>query len=295
MTSEKLQYCPNYSVSISALDTEKKTRYVLRTRCKQWDCEYCAPKNMREWRYRIMATIEKRDADIVPPYAYDQWYLWTLTLSPRYHQNGSTSDSLQQWRKHWNKLMGKLRYNLGKFMYIRVFETHKSGVLHVHMLANRTFDDIQQIIEYDEEQNKNIRHNSAKLRAIMLSYGLGTIHDIKPVNTTNFDDNGNARNVSAYVTKYLTKEIQSSVRSELRKKDFTHVRMIQTSHGWEQITKQSEYEWQVGRITYAQYDNELREGVQTYDLNYSRVVEAMDFEKDGSHEVYPPQSESLNK
>lgn len=281
LASVERAYCPNYGVVISAI-TDDNVRVVLRTRCKTWDCEYCAKKNAKEWRWRIMSTIEQRDG-------CEKWYLWTLTLSPLTHKNGDTVSSLQKWRKYWNKLMNKLRYRLGRFMYIRVFETHKSGILHVHMLANATFDDVVQIVEKNVDQSDNVRHHSAMLESIMLSYGLGKIHDIKPIETEIYENNGHARNVSAYVTKYLTKDIQSIVRKTLRDGGAGSVRMIQTSHGWQALTRQSELSWEVGRIT---LDKWLSEDIPMYDLQLKKeILDYTDFGGDGTHEVYPPISE----
>lgn len=280
----KNKFCPNYSTVINAYDTDNKRHLVMRTRCKQWSCEYCAKRNKNEWRFRIMDTIEKLGDD-------EQWFLWTLTLSPRTHKTGSTSTSLSVWRKHWNKLMNKLRYRLGKFMYVRVFETHKSGVLHVHMLANKTFDDVIRIEEKHPDQSVNYRHHSNTLEQIMLSYGLGKIHDIKPIVTTEYEENGHARNVSAYVTKYLTKDIQSDVRKVLQENKYTHVRMIQTSHGWTKLKNVTKYEWRQGRILFAEYYEDLKQGIDLYDLNMHMEVEGIHFGKDGHHDVYPPQSE----
>lgn len=280
----KMKYCPNYSAVITAYDVGNNCRFLLRTRCKQWNCPYCAPKNMREWRYRIMATIEEYGDNV-------DWYLWTLTLSPKHHKSGSTAKSLRVWRKHWNKLMGKVKYRLGKFMYIRVFETHKSGILHVHMLANATFDDVVRIKEYNDKQEMNIRNHSEKMEKIMVSYGLGKIHDIKPIVTDTYEENGHARNVSAYVTKYLTKDIQSDVRLTLKKSGMENVRMIQTSHGWVAIEGDNKYKWVVGNVLYSEYDTDLINGVKLYDLNYGHEVEAIDFHKDGNHVVYPSPNE----
>lgn len=276
-----MKFCPNYSAVVTAYD-DNNHRLLLRTRCKQWDCEYCAPKNKRTWRYRIMKTIE--DSGI------ENWYFWTLTLSPKYHQTDST-ESMLKWQSVWNRLMGKLRYYLGKFMYVRVFETHKSGIFHVHMLASATFDDVVKIKQVKDDQTVNYRHHSAKLEEIMLSYGLGKIHDIKPIITTDKTNNGVARNVSAYVTKYMTKDIQSDVRKLLTDNGLTRVRMIQTSHGWAKETKQTDYDWSVGRITFEDYYNDLQKGVELFDLNNDKIVEGVDFTQDENHSVYPPVDE----
>lgn len=275
------KYCPNYSAVLSAV-TDDNVRVILRTRCKLWLCPFCARRNKREWRWRIMSTIEQRDEN-------ENWYLWTLTLSPKTHSSGDTATSLDVWRASWNKLMGKLRYRFGKFMYIRVFETHKSGILHVHMLANVTFGDIRKITQVNEDQTKNIRHHSDELETIMRSYGLGKIHDIKPIETTNYDNNGHARNVSAYVTKYLTKDIQSDVRDAIKSLSGGRVRMIQTSHGWQALTRQSDLKWEQGRITLASW---LQDDKPLYDLQLQKEVkDAIDFGEDGKYEVYPPLSE----
>lgn len=279
-----MKYCPR-GKAVRTTDDNGNV-LISRTRCKQWDCKYCAVINRKQWRARIMNQVEiGQNGD---------WYFWTVTLKPADHKAQSRTDaiikSLKVWRNNWDKLMKQVRRDLGKMVYVRVFETHKNGTLHVHMLADKTYDDVQKVVEINSDQSKNIRHNSPKFRAVLLRYGLGVIHDIKPIETPETGNNGIARNVSAYVTKYLTKEVQSDVRQLLRDSGNGRVRMIQTSHGFAKLDVKKEHDWSLAGITELEFWSRNKQGNDVYDIARYIVVTSDDFYE---HDHYPNKTSDL--
>lgn len=258
-------YCPHYSLPLHTTDKGEGDALIYRARCKQWTCEYCAELNRRVWRARLMLEVEKEPVV--------GWYFWTFTLLGKDHE-GDTATSLQVWREHWDTLMKRLKRDVGKFRYVRVFEGHKSGILHVHMLADATYSDVVEIAESDGRVN----YRSDTCEKHLIEIGLGWRHDIKPIITTDYSEDGHARNVSAYVTKYLTKAIQSNVRQLLKDAGMPRVRMIQTSQRWSRTPKYADIRtWSQGGISFDDYDTQIEQGIQTIDVDNQRVVKPMDF------------------
>lgn len=256
-------FCPNYSASFVA--KEGKDNLVFKSRCKQWSCPYCAKVNQRIWRARIMGEVESTPD-------CKEWFFWTLTLSPKEHKGTMVSSALV-WRDVWDKLMKRVKRDLGKMRYVRVFEPHKSGILHVHMLADKSYDDVVVVEEDDGRDN----HVSEKMLKHLLELGLGVRHDIRPIVTYNFDDNGLARNVSAYVTKYLTKDIQSLARSVLKDNGLNRIRVIQTSLKWFNVTKNdAKLNWENRALTLTEVLYGDSDG-KSLDISKDRVITTDDF------------------
>lgn len=272
-------YCPNYSTALHTTGSGSKEGLVYRARCKQWSCAYCAEINRRVWRARIMLEVEKSS---------DQsWYFWTITLDGSDHGKG-TAHSLQVWREHWDNLMKRVRRDVKTLRYVRVFEAHKTGTLHVHMLADKTYDDVTQVIEDDGRDN----WRSDTLKAHLTALKLGWRHDVRPIITVDFEENGNARNVSAYVCKYLTKSIQSNIRERLRDAGMSRVRMIQTSRGWSNVpTSDNQRVWDVGGVTFEDYDKLVADGGVLIDAQTKHAVKTSDYH---GEPIYPNRYSDLS-
>jgi len=265
-----LSFCTNYPVVLTATDQQKKETYIHRARCKQWSCDYCSNVNRRLWMYRIGAEIEGDDKP-------DEWHFWTLTLHGRDHAGGAVH-SLMVWRKHWDKFMKRVRrMSRGKKLrYVRVFEPHKSGVFHVHMLANYAPDDVVCHIEPDGRENWRSQALTDHLSAL----GLGWRHDVRPLKP--FGDLSLAGTIASYLGKYLTKDIQSSVRRSLQIADMSRVRMIQTSLGW---FKQCEDSvaldfYPTAPLSVEDVNRANRLGFDVYDLQYKDYIDSFHLQRD---------------
>jgi len=267
-----MQHCPHYSLALHTTDNEDKDALIYRARCKAWSCDYCAEINRKVWRARIMLEVGKNPADV--------WHFWTLTLDGKDHE-ANTAKSLQVWRENWDKLMKRVKRDLGTMRYARIFETHKDGTLHVHMLCDKTYPDVTPVIESDGRTN----YRSETLKTHLVALLLGWRHDLKPIVTETPENEGNERNVSAYCVKYLTKDIQSDVRSRLREAGMERVRMIQTSQFWANVpTSAEQRDWQRGGMTFIEFDALASDEVVTVDVDAKRVVKTGDFFGTG---IYP--------
>lgn len=275
----KYKYCPRYSVPLKTQDNSPNSpQLVYRARCKMWDCPFCAIVNQRIWRARLMLEVQK-DTSV-------RWYFWTLTLDGKDH-DGDTANSLRLWRDKWDKLLKRFKRDLGNFKYLRVFETHKDGTLHVHMLASATYADVRCVVEDDRREN----WRSATCEKHLKELDLGWRHDIKPIVTRDESNDGVARNVSAYVTKYLTKDLQSEVRLKLKDANMQKVRMIQTSSGWANVpTKETDRVWTAGTIEIHEYEQTIGENIAVLDVDTKTVVSYDDFY---DHFHYPNKTSDL--
>ena len=130
--------CKNIKGIVYTSDNDKDhVNDFARIRCKQWTCGYCALKNRQQWRAVIFKFINN-NPDL-------SWSFWTITL-PSY----VTSDGSYQFiREDWDKLIKALRVQYGDFSYVRVLENHKSGKLHVHMLASIRIADARKVTRKD--------------------------------------------------------------------------------------------------------------------------------------------------
>jgi hypothetical protein len=114
--------------------------------------------------------------------------------------------------------------------------------------------------------------------------GIGTIHDLRPINTENSENNGVARNVSAYITKYMTKDLQGDLRNVLKHNDMSRIRMIQTSQSFGKIEKiEPDRAWVVGVLKLWEHES-LPNGNKSIDLSRELELEINDF---GDEEHYP--------
>jgi len=208
-----------------------------------------------------------------------EWSFWTLTMPSAFHklpdEQSRARFSLKSIRKNWDKFIKFMKRKYGKFQYVRVFETHESGCLHIHFLASFHIHEN----DYKTVYKDNLRDYSysASMKKETAYYGWGKIHAVENLPVGDF-----ARTVG-YVTKYMTKEDDFVTRylGKLR------VRRIQTSQGIGAVPKgKSEYEWSI--VTgVSRFENEM---IPTIDLNRSRMITALDFEDEG---FYPTMSEMI--
>ena len=280
-------YCQKFNASV--IGTAPNEKFVYRPRCKQWDCQYCAIQNMKHWRWRIANEIGQYSKNGIMS---NSWFFWTLTLHGEDHNefadyDKNASQSVQKWRAIWDTLLKRIRRAMAKytekFVYVRVFEMHKTGVLHVHMISNVAYHDIK-----PRTNKKNSAWNSETFKNVLVELGLGYIHDIKPIVTDKMSDNGIARNVSAYVTKYMTKDTQTPIRDILKSTGNGRIRLIQTSSKFfdeDPENKRDDIVWSIGLIHREDYHMDSQ--IESY-YDISRDMEITDFDFD-RYSHYPNQ------
>lgn len=210
----------------------------------------------------------------------ESWTFFTFTLLGIHHK--SSAYSLHYWRKSWDKLMKRLKRQYGKFAYVRIFETHKSGAFHVHMLASCRPNDL---VEVTREDGKIVYESAAVLKHLN-DLKLGYIHDCKPLDGDETrEDNSVPALVASYLAKYLTKDIQSDVRTALKQAEMGRIRMIQPSQGFSDVPKaKKRMTWTAEPIRKLEFEDLQAIGVKTIDVDRRITLALSDF---GEFSHYP--------
>lgn len=253
--------CPRFhNVATTVIDANgKEKRLLIRLGCKQWQCPVCYKRNRDLWRHHLMNKIAGLGG---------AWSFWTITMPPFLHKL-STEDarakmSLIRIRANWDKFMKFMKRKYGKFEYVRVFETHESGCLHIHFLASFHVpdDDYKTVYRGDK---KDYSYCASLKDTIWTVYNFGYMHSVE-----NLPEGDFARTVG-YVTKYMTKE-DDFVTKYLGK---MRVRRIQTSRKIGAVPKsKSDYEWKIVHGV-SRFENQ---DIPTFDLNRKITLKPSDFE-----------------
>ena len=255
-----IKICPRFH-QIAKTITDKngiEQRLLIRLGCRQWQCPVCYKRNRDLWRHHLMKKIAEIGGN---------WSFWTLTLPSWIHKLSSEEKrakfSLMKIRQNWDTFMKWMKRQFGKFEYVRVFETHESGVLHLHFLASFHVpeNDYKTVVK---DGKRDYSYSSAAKKKTMF-YGFGKMHSAENITNGDF-----AKTVS-YATKYMTKEddFVSKYLSKLR------VRRIQTSRKIGAVPKsKGEYDWEIATGV-SRFEND---DIPTIDLNKNKVLKLADFE-----------------
>jgi len=244
-------------------------------RCRQWDCEYCAVKNADMWRAHLLHTFcevmtEKR------------WIFVTLTVPPWAHKK-PVNVSLELLKKAWNGMYDKLRYkNGGKLSYVLVYETHKSGVFHVHCLCDmgEVYDAYSVTINYNLPYEERIQAEKDHpfglwLKEKATDEKLGWVCHATRIRE-GVTGKDNARLAVGYITKYFSKAVSEVV---LPKRS----RRICTSRdiGSPRSKSEKKYEWALKPAIHHSHARLQK----IWLISEDRTLNASDFGDDG---YYPP-------
>lgn len=244
--------CPNYTGVLIALEgSEAKLTTVG---CHKWDCPWCSRQLRSQWQLRIMQGIEKLEQP--------HWAFWTLTA----HRNATTwNTSLTNLQNGWKRLSRRLRYYWdGEVHYVRVYEKHKSGRAHWHMICNVLPDDWK-----PPKAQSSPGSRWAKEQTV--ACGIGYIMQVQNLSE------GDVPLIASYLTKYMTKH-QSKLPQGTRR--------VQTSHSWPKLDLNGESE-----LNWTHHSSFLeRDAFQLWDSNYSiydleakTYVEVSDFSENGEY------------
>lgn len=210
--------CPNFKKIIVGNDDENQRGVIVRGRCKQWKCEYCAVRNAMVWMYRIRDTVQESG---------NVWAFVTFT-APDYSRTPIAS--LRALQEGWKAFREALRYKRGKnkFRYLRVYEMHEDGAYHLHAIIEHKFNDIHIANEGTLKQYPYSRWAKDETT----TWGFGYI-----CSAGNFRTGSTHWNVGRYIAKYMTK-------GDERIED--GVRRFQASHGFAKASaSESNIQWQV--------------------------------------------------
>ena len=215
-----LKYCPNYSKVLIGKHRKSDRAIISYSRCKQWSCEYCKTVNARIWIAKIIEGVKAIGK---------QWSFITLTAPKWAHRENKT---LKLFKTNLDRFFKRLRRMQRDLEYVRVIETHKSGEVHVHILANITFSDWQLKTRKDGSQYGH----SKILESHVKGSGFGYIFDVKSIAV---DDSHHEGYIATYVVKYITKSfVDSDEQNE------TKYKRIVTSRGFKnRLEEPNEYAW----------------------------------------------------
>lgn len=236
-----MRFCRKFKAIIVAVDSQKML--VTKTRCKQWTCPYCGMINSKIWRARVVNGINN-----LPP--GDGWHFVTITSHENAHKYARTLENL---RGGFDQLSKRFRRAAGKKVhYVRVFEHHQSGKLHIHMLINW-------------KASKRWYKDNAR------QCGMGYQCDERPIDSVGL--------AAWYIAKYLSKSLAG-------KEMPPHVRRINTSHGWPALPSgENALQWEL-RASIP--ESVLYDYDAVIDLTENRELEPDDFWDYG---YYPPRGD----
>lgn len=104
-------------------------------RCGRWDCPICGKKKARKVYRRAMEGKIMQDARKAGFRDKYNHKLLTLTYGGSQKREGKTpAEATREMTEAFSKLVKELRYLYGNFEYIRVFENHKDGWPHLHVM-----------------------------------------------------------------------------------------------------------------------------------------------------------------
>lgn len=267
------RYCKNYTGVLTTF--QEGNELMVRVRCKQWKCPYCASVNQKMWR----AFLFKRIGEI----GEDGWFFITITAHKKAQKSGKreiiAKYSLMNLQEGLNRAFKRFKRQFGNFSYVRVYEQHKSGAFHAHIIARlgelpeRLYKHkVRGKTAYSQEEPEG-KHTKILIATYFkntcVECGMGYIVDVKRISDIN------AGKILSYVLKYMTKNALGS-------DEFSGIRRIQTSQDFGKNTpERGDLDWlrsefiDIGDLRF----------FTVYDLNEKRQIEPDDFDENGH---YPP-------
>lgn len=212
---EQLQIsCSNPCTKITTpylIGVSKNERKAILTKaaCKCWDCETCAARNTKTWIACIINGCNKLDI---------KWSFLTLTANQFMRGKKSIVSLREGWKKFYNRILAKLEKNAQNLFFVRVWEQHKNGTFHLHILISVYFGT-----------------RWAKTNAI--ECGMGYMAEWHEVD--------NAGMVAGYIAKYSLKNASIARGGIAWPKG---LRRIEKSRNWPNLPKKEanlEWDWNV--------------------------------------------------
>lgn len=258
-----MTFCKNFTMVAWTRPGAADNVLFTRLRCKQWSCEYCAPKNQAMWRAFLYERL---------PQIATAW--WSLTVTAHSKKRG-LEQSYRNLQSGIDRLMKRINRVFEGIEYVRVFEKHPtSDALHAHFVISS----LTPYVAVRRNKNNTLSFSPASQRPDKKGFwtistfikkachgaGVGYQIAVSPLAS---------QYAVHYSTKYLTKASQ-----EIPLKGIRHV---QTSRGIGSPRAESEYFWRVASFVTAR---DFQPGDVVYDMNLSREIEA-DWWND--HDIYP--------
>jgi len=196
-----------------------------------WSCRVCGARNARRWNARLIHHMNTVDA-------YG-WYFLTITAHDKWRGKDA---SVQNLRQGWKKLYNRMRRKYGRTDYAKVWEFHKDGSFHLHILYARKVG------------KRWLRNNSRQC-------GMGYICDSSR--------SKNAGQVAGYVSKYMLKSFEHADKYP------KSLHRIRVSNGWTKLPEleREEYDYMVNQTREGQDKSvallKVHEGLKIVDMRPS--------------------------
>lgn len=237
-----MPFCPFFSL-VAYSQTTPETVLMKRVRCGSWQCPYCVRENRRLWAAHLRRRL---------PQIGDNWWFITLTA----HEDHRTPEnSLENIRTNIDRYIKRLRRIYGKIEYVRVYEVHKKGAFHAHLILHGLSARLQKGTartgsEYfaptDVPKGKGNWSIRTWFRRTSRKLHMGYMVDVQRVDSIS--------EVTNYIVKYLTKAAQNFNAKFLRR--------VQTSQGVGGLRQGGASGWNIGARVFR---SSIPSGARLYD------------------------------
>lgn len=252
VTQKKLRACPKFSRVAWQHDPHEPIVRLARLGCGQWSCDYCAAKMQAKWRAHLGRKMPK---------IADNWHLVTLT-SPAHER--TVEGGYRALRRGIDLLFKRARNIWTDINYVRVFEVHKKGGLHAHLIVSNL---TPYVVREKSKNGKFVFKALVSRKSYKGSWGLRTWVK-KTAQQCGMGYIADVRKIPSgvailYVTKYLTKSQQNI--------NIKGLRHVQTTRDIGGIRTQSDGTWYSGyRITV----RDITAKERLYDLQKRNFVDS---------------------
>lgn len=192
---------------LTGINQNEHTAILTKTTCKMWNCPTCGSRLAKLWIARVINGVNKLGGD---------WYFFTITSSGSKRGILSIKAIRTGWKLLYNRIHALYGKDASALYYCKVWEQHKNGTFHLHMLAN-------------------FRVTKRWLKDNCFHCGLGHQAHIKRID--------NAGQIAGYMAKYTLKNATIAQGGIEFPKG---LRRIETSHKWPILPKLVsllDYEW----------------------------------------------------
>lgn len=265
-------HCKNFSGIVVGTPQGTNDLLISRLRCKEWDCDFCAPINAAIWRAHIIDRVNDLGGE---------WLFLTVTAHRNAHKAGKTVVNL---KNAWKRLYDRLRYKFKgqEIEYVWLFEKHtgetakgrKIQTYHIHAILRAKIEGGN----VWHEKNQYWYHPGMQnwLKDNAAAVGAGFMAHVAKI------EGANGGLVAAYITKYMTKSAQTLQGFP------KHGRRISVSRGFgSPKPPKGEIEWHYRQMV-------LRGVLSVYDtvkdVSTGRYVKHADFDE-FPYYPKPPQDE----
>jgi len=244
-----MSYCPKFNLIVWQVSAPG-TVIMSRVRCKMWSCPFCCKQNRADWLNFLSGKLQRVSSN---------WWFVTLTA---HEYDRSAAGSLKNLRKGIDNVMKRVRRVWDKVNYVRVFEKHKKGAYHAHLIVSEITNRVRRWVNRnktvstvacpDDFQGKTWGVQTWFRRACR-ACKMGYMVTVRRLDSD--------QQAVRYVVKYMTKDAQQFYAKGLHR--------IQTSTGIGSPVKKKRGGWTAAKYVWT---SDMPEGANLVDLNTKEVI-----------------------